>query len=66
MTTRLIGFEAAALRYANSLPDDELAGVLADLIDRVAVTIDDGLRPQDFRELAAAALITARRLEGRA
>jgi hypothetical protein len=63
--TRLVGFEAAALAGADELPDEELAGALAEAIDRHATAVDRGSdteRVQDLRELAAVALITARRL----
>jgi hypothetical protein len=61
--TRWIGFEAAAVRGADSMTDEELAGQLADLIDRVATDDSDWTeRVQDLRELAAAALVAARRL----
>jgi hypothetical protein len=60
--TRLIGFEAAALRGADLLSDDELAGKLADLVDVVATGDDDHERIQDLRELAAVCLVAARRL----
>ena len=60
--TRLVGFEAAALRGADLLDDDELAGKLAELVDIVATGDDDHERVQDLRELAAVALIAARRL----
>ena len=60
--TRLVGFEAAALRGADLLYDDELAGKLAELVDIVATGDDDHERVQDLRELAAVALIAARRL----
>lgn len=65
--TRLIGFEAAAVRYVDSFDDDELAGLLADAVDRIA-NDDNGAvaRPQDLRELAAVALVASRRLDGRA
>lgn len=61
--TRLIGFEASALRYANHLSDEDLAGYLADLIDRIATDVNGSVRAQDLRELAVAALVTARRME---
>ena len=60
--TRLFGFEAAALRGADLLDDDELAGKLAELVDIVATGDDDHERVQDLRELAAVALVAARRL----
>lgn len=60
--TRLVGFEAAALRGADTLDDDELAGQLAEAVDRAATDVDDHTRVQDLRELAALALVTARRL----
>ena len=61
-STQLVGFEAAALRGADLLDDDELAGALANLIDSVATSTDDHGRVQDLRELAAVALVAARRL----
>jgi hypothetical protein len=60
--TRLIGFEAAALRGADLLSDEELAGKLAELVDIVATGDDDHERVQDLRELAAVCLVAARRL----
>jgi hypothetical protein len=60
--TRLIGFEAAALRGADLLSDDELAGKLADLVDVVATRPDHHQRNPDNRELAAVCLVAARRL----
>ena len=62
-TTRLIGFEAAAMRGAELLDDDELAGLLADLVDRAAGDADEHDRIEDLRELAVVALVTARRLD---
>jgi len=59
--TRLIGFEAAAIRRAHDLNDEDLAGELADLVDRAA-TDDGAMRAQDLRELGAAAIVTARRM----
>ncbi len=60
--TRLVGFEAAALAGADLLDDDELAGRLAEVVDIVATGDDDHERVQDLRELAALALVAARRL----
>jgi hypothetical protein len=62
--TRLVGFEAAALRGADELDDDELAGRLAEAIDEAAIdqTVSEHERVQDLRELAALALVAARRL----
>jgi hypothetical protein len=60
--TRLVGFEVAAVREVDALPDDELAGALAEAIDRVATSPDDHAYVRDLRELAAVALVTARRL----
>jgi hypothetical protein len=59
--TRLIGFEAATLRYMDSLTDEGLSGILAAQLDRIA-SIDEDVGAQDLRELGCAALITARRL----
>jgi len=61
MTTRLVGFEAAAMRYANSLSDEDLQTLLSDRVERFC-DHDYDVRAQDLRELAAAALVTARRL----
>jgi hypothetical protein len=60
--TRLVGFEAAALRGADALDDDELAAQLAESIDRVATSTEDHERVQNLRELAVVALVAARRL----
>ena len=62
--TRLTGFEVAALRGAELLDDDELAGRLADAVDHAACAVDERARAQDLRELAVLALETARRLAG--
>ena len=66
---RLVGFEAAALRYADSLDDEGLAQLLSARLEYVLGGLhpdeDPGFRPQDLRELAAAALVTARRMDGR-
>ena len=64
MIDTLLDLEADAVRRVAGLPNDELAGLLADLIDRLALGLDDG-RPAvgDLRELAAVALVTARRIE---
>jgi hypothetical protein len=61
---RLVGFEAAAVRGADLLDDGELAGRLAEAIDEAAVdqAVDAHSRVQDLRELAALALVAARRL----
>lgn len=63
--TRLIGDEAAAMRGADLLDDDELAGRLAEAIDEAAVdqTVDKYNRVQDLRELGVLALVAARRLQ---
>ena len=61
--TQLTGFEAAALRHADSLTDDELTARLAELADAVANDIDADIGPAELRELGCVALIAARRLE---
>lgn len=57
--------EAAALQGALLLPNEELAGALADCIEQVRIMPlpDDAVWIEDLRELAAVALATARRLE---
>lgn len=60
--TRLIGFEAAALRAMDALSDEDLQRVLADHIDTFA-NFDMDMSASDLRELGCAALITARRIE---
>jgi hypothetical protein len=68
-TTRLIGFEAAALRHAASLNDDELRLQLDVKLGAVLGSAGRAhprhglMRPQDLRELAAAAIIISRRME---
>ena len=67
---RLVGFEAAALRHADNLGDDELARLLSARLEYVLGSQPDAERQlpapraQDLRELAAAALVTARRMDG--
>lgn len=61
--TRLVGFEAAAVRAADARDTDELTEQLAFCIARLAGAEEP--RPQDLRELAAAALVLGRRLDGR-
>jgi hypothetical protein len=62
-TTQLTGFEAAALRGADLMDDDELADALEHLFGAVqAPGGGDHGRVQDLRELAAVALVSARRL----
>jgi hypothetical protein len=64
--TQLTGFEAAAMRGAELLDDDALAEQLVELANRaLAVHTDGHTAIQDLRELAAAATVTARRLEAR-
>jgi hypothetical protein len=65
--TRLIGDEAAAMRGADMLDDDELAGRLAEAIDEAAIdqTVDKYSRIQDLRELAVLALVAARRMQAK-
>jgi len=60
--TRLTGFEAAAIRFADTLTDEQLAGLLAELIDRFATDVNGEPRASELRELAVAALVTARRM----
>lgn len=65
--TRLVGFEAAAIRYADDMSDDQLAQLLSARIEFVTGSTEqpERVRAQDLRELAAAALITARRMDSR-
>ena len=64
---RLTVGEAAALEGALLLPEDELAGRLAEAIDEAAVdaTVGEYDRVQDLRDLAALAWASARRLADR-
>ena len=55
--------EAAAVSGADMLDDDELDNLLAELIDRVSTSRDDHEYVQDLRELAAVALVIARRIQ---
>jgi hypothetical protein len=60
----LLGFESLALHGADLLDDVESAGALAEAIDRAACDDADRFdRVQDLRELAALALVAARRIE---
>jgi hypothetical protein len=58
--TRLVGFEASAVRYADCLPDDALADRLVELAD---VAAHGYASAHDLRELAACALTVVRRYE---
>jgi hypothetical protein len=60
----LLEYELLALQRTAAMPDDTLAGHLADLIDTIAID-GDHTRPEDLRDLGCAALITARRMEAR-
>lgn len=57
---RLVGFEACALRRADSLNDGDLAAMACQAIRTL---IKHEARPQTFRELAAASLVLARRMD---
>ena len=61
----LTASEAAVLQGALIVSNEELAGALADCIQRVRTIPlpDDHVWIEDLRELAAVALVTARRLE---
>ena len=59
----LLPFESTALIGADRFDDDELAQHLRELVR--AVGGGDPLDVQDLRELAAACLITARRMDAR-
>jgi hypothetical protein len=56
----MIGFEAAALRHADSLNDEDLATLA---VRSIRTLIKHECRPQTFRELAAASLVMARRMD---
>ena len=58
---RLVGFEAAALRHADSLSDQDLTSLALGAM--VALMADHDVCPQRFRELAMASLVIARRLD---
>jgi hypothetical protein len=60
VTTTLVGLEAAAVQYADCLPDDALAARLVELADLARYGYASA---HDLRELAASALIVVRRIE---
>lgn len=61
----LTALEANAVRGADLLDDDQLAAALANRIDAVIIDGDEDSRVQDLAGLAAACLITARRMDAR-
>lgn len=66
MTTAvyLVGRELEAFHYFNALDDEDLAGELAELLSDAADR-SEPLPPAELREVAAACLVTARRLDAR-